>query len=181
MAQGSHTHKGLLAAMPPAWVRKAEAALLMRAFARAFDVEAPSLRGVSAHKAFELYREFTAACMELALEHEEVARYLRPRLGEEAFALGTLVRRALVLRPNAAFDVARYFYRGIGIRLEEQPDGTLRFGPCSFAVRYTPEDCWFMSAFDEGFLQGILGKSQARLTFGCRLTQGASCCCACLA
>ena len=54
-------------------------------------------------------------------------------------------------------------------------EGGLRFGPCSFSQRYSPRCCWFMSAFDEGFLRGLLG-TDARLVFSCRLTEGAACC-----
>lgn len=162
--------------MPPARVRKFELVALMEVFARAFEVEAPAFGGASADEALRMFREFTAACMEEALADSAVAERYRARLGEGAYALGSQVRRALAVRPSNAMRVARYFYRGIGIELTGDIPGDLRFGPCSFASRYTPLDCWFMSAFDEGFLRGISGQKCAELVFSCRLTEGAPCC-----
>ncbi len=168
--------RAFLAKEPPAWVRKAELELLMQTFAKAFEVEPPSLAGMDGDDALACYREFTAACMELALEDENMARHLRGRLGTEAFRLGTMVRYTLGLQPGQDFAAVRFFYRGIGIELEAEPVAQLCFGSCAFASRYTPADCWFMSAFDEGFLQGMLGEPESRLSFECRLTEGAPCC-----
>lgn len=147
------------------------------AFARAFDVEPPSLKGLSAAAALEMYREFTASCMEIAQEDAKLASYLRERLGEQALALGRRVRGAL---PHAdAFLLARFLYRGIGIEIAGELPGTIGFCPCYFAQRYTPGDCLLMSAFDEGILRGICGIDDAELVFSCRLTQGSSSCAAC--
>ena len=65
--------------------------------------------------------------------------------------------------------------RNFGIELTADESGGLKFGPCFFSERYTPEDCWFMSVFDEGFLCGIMG-IEGSLCFNCRLTEGAACC-----
>lgn len=161
---------------PPAWLRRLEVVVLMRTFARAFNVKAPSLARASAGTSLRLFRDFTAACMELALERPPVAEYLRERLGREALALGTTVRRLLFVRQGHEMDVIRYLYRGIGIELAGGVPGELRFGPCYFARRYAPRDCWLMSAFDEGFIRGVSGQTHAELSFSCRLTEGAPCC-----
>ena len=167
----------LLDRTPPAWLRKVEVAMLMNAFSDAFDVEPPTLKGMSADDALAAYREFTAACMEAALADDDVAAAYRARLGAAARELGRKVRFATHARPANAFRFARFFYRGIGIELSGELPGSLCFGPCSFAQRYTPADCWFMSAFDEGFMCGIAG-IEGELCFDCRLTEGAACCCA---
>ena len=160
----------------PARYRKIEVDVLLRSFSRAFGVEAPSLRGQSAHQALLTYREFTASCMELAQRDERVEKFLRARLGDEAQKLGRRVRRWVPGAAARPLELAQYLYRGIGIGLSGELPGELRFAPCAFAARYTPEDCWFMSAFDEGFIRGISGIEDASLTFACRLTQGDSCC-----
>lgn len=161
---------------PPTWLRKTETAALMAVFARAFQVDPPNVAGLSAADALAAFREFTAACMGAALVDEDAAKLFRRRLGAQALALGDGVRRLLKVRPSAAFRVARFLYSGIGIRVEGALPGAIRFCPCSFAARYTPADCWFMSAFDEGFMRGISGMHDVELVFSCRLTQGASCC-----
>lgn len=150
--------------------------MLMRVFCHAFDVEAPALRGLDDSEALYVFREFTASCMEMAQRHDGLAALLRSRLGDAALRLGRAVR-VLVPSPRGVYLwLARYLYRGIGIEVEEVQPNLLRFYPCSFARRYTSADCWFMSAFDEGFLRGILGQQDADLVFFCRLTEGASCC-----
>ena len=160
---------------PPEWLRKLEVGALRGAFAKAFDVEPPALEDLSADEALAAYREFTAACMEAALADEGVAAAYRARLGEEARELGRKVRATVPVRPSSAFRLVKFFYRGIGIELSGEAPGAVRFGPCSFAQRYTPADCWLMSAFDEGFICGIKG-IEGTLCFDCRLTEGAACC-----
>ncbi|MBR3318235.1 MAG: hypothetical protein IKG21_10510 [Atopobiaceae bacterium] len=189
----------MLGRTPSAWFRKLEVVVLMETFARAFDVEPPRLGGLSANGALTMFREFTAACMEAALEDERVTAFVRGRLVEEAQRLGRAVRCVMAAgqpvrlaqlnklwcsnrltcsaRPQSTFRVVRYLYRGIGIELTGSVPGALRFGPCSFAQRYTPKDCHLMSAFDEGFICGIMGV-EGTLCLDCRLTEGAACCCA---
>ncbi|MBQ9004068.1 MAG: hypothetical protein IJ087_19670 [Eggerthellaceae bacterium] len=162
----------LLDHTPPAWVRRLEATVLMRTFARAFDVEPPTPATLPA------FREFTAACMEAASVDPDIAARYRDRLGQAAYALGARVRVLFAVCPSQAFRVTRFFYRGIGIELTGGLPGNLWFGPCYFAARYTPHDCCFMSAFDEGFMRGIVGDASDALVFASRITEGAPCCCA---
>ena len=164
--------------MQPGLARTIVVRVLLRSFARAFDVEAPSVRGLGSNEALVTYRTFTAACMEMALQDALVHQYLRLRLREEAMGLGKRVRMLVpsVFAPN----LARTLYRAIGIDLVFEGQGRLRFASCMFADRYSPKDCWFMSAFDEGFLCGILGIDCGELRFSCRLTEGAPCCMAAL-
>ena len=163
---------------PPEWLQKVEAEALMEVFARAFDVEAPELDSFAADEALAAFREFTAACIDAVSEDADVAARYRERLGEGAYDLGAKVRALLMVRRSQALHVTRFFYRGIGIELTGELPGALRFGPCFFAERYTPANCWFMSAFDEGFMRGMMGdrKSACSLSFSCRLTEGADCC-----
>lgn len=167
----------LLDRTPPAWVRKYEVAALTGAFAEAFGVEAPDMEPLSADEALSTYREFTAACMETALEDAALAEAYREQLGLSARELGAKVRAIVPVRRESAFRLVRFLYRGIGIELSGEVPGDVRFGPCSFAQRYTPADCYLMSAFDEGFICGVTGV-EGKLSFTCRLTEGAASCCA---
>ena len=165
----------MLGLTPPAWARKAEVAVIMGVFAKAFSVDPPALGPLSADEALAAFREFTAACMEAALVDEKVATAYRERLGAGGLSLGMQLRSALNVSDGSAFPFAQLLYRGIGIELSRDEMGGLRFCPCSFAQRYSPQCCWFMSAFDEGFLRGLL-RVDAHLVFSCRLTEGAPCC-----
>lgn len=160
----------------PTWFRKLELIVLMRAFGRAFGVETPGFRGLSVEESLLIYREFTASCIELALQDKRLAEYLRKRLGSEALALGKKLKLLTVLPKGDAASLASLLYQGIGIGFTAETRDTFRFCPCFFAGRYTSDDCLFMSAFDKGFLRGIFGRTEAKLIFSCRLTQGASCC-----
>ena len=142
---------------PPAWVRKVEVAAILGVFAKAFDVDPPALEDRPVDECLPVFREFTAACMEAALVDEQVAAMYRTRLREGGFRIGSQLRSTLNVRASSSFAFAQFLYRGIGIELAADESGDLRFGPCFFSERYTPEDCWFMSAFDEGFLCGIMG------------------------
>lgn len=165
----------LLNATPPAWLRKREAQVLMAAFASAFEVEPPDIGHQSAISALKSFREFSASCMEAAQVSQEAVSAYRQRLRDTAYALGKKARLAVPVRPENAFKLVQFFYRGIGIDVSGNAPGDLRFGPCSFAERYNASDCQFMSAFDEGFICGVMG-IDGPLVFSCRLTQGASCC-----
>ena len=160
---------------PPSWVRKVEVAVILGAFAQAFDVDPPATEDLSADEALAVFREFTAACMEAASVDEQLTAVYRARLGASGLRLGTQLRDLLNVRPSSSFAFAQFVYRGIGIELSADESGGLRFSSCFFAERYTPADCWFMSAFDEGFLRGIMSV-EGKLSFSCRLTEGAPCC-----
>lgn len=160
----------------PERLRWLEVCVLMRTFCGALGIRVPSLRGLDADEALCLYRELTAACMEVALEDDEVAAIMRGWLGDAALVQGERVRALVPARLVGSLELARILYRGIGIEVAGELPGELRLCPCSFSQRYTPQDCWFMSAFDEGFLRGVSGCRDATLVFSCRLTQGDSCC-----
>ena len=160
---------------PPTWVRKVEIAAIMGVFANAFDVDPPACEDLTADEALFAFREFTAACMEEALKGGQAAVPYRDRLGAGGFRLGSQMRDMLSVSAASAFPFAQFLYRGIGIELTSDESGCLQFGPCSFAQRYSPMCCLFMSAFDEGFLRGLLA-IDAHLVFSCRLTEGAPCC-----
>lgn len=168
----------MLGMAPPAWVRKVEVAVILGVFAEAFDVDPPALEDRPANECLYVFREFTAACMEEALKGGKAAISYRDRLGSSGFRLGLRIREMLNVSAASAFPFAQFLYRGIGIELAREDSGCLKFESCSFAQRYSPECCLFMSAFDEGFLCGLL-EVDARLVFSCRLTEGAPCCRAC--
>jgi hypothetical protein len=80
----------------------------MRVFCRAFGVEAPALRGLDAGEALHMFQEFTAACMGLAQQYDDLAALLRTRLGDAALTLGRAVRLLAPLPRGARLWLARY-------------------------------------------------------------------------
>lgn len=164
--------------------------ILCNTFARAFDVKAPNVmhasRYAKAAKSDALggtrpdlyaFREFSAACMEAALESPAYAAVRKERLRELAFELGTKVRRALRPSDRRLPSLIRLLYSSIGIDVECTVPGSFTFRRCYFSERYTPELCDFMSAFDDGFVSGLCGGGS--LVFSARIPEGCPCCLAC--
>ena len=164
----------LLSGVPPAVVRVLEARVICRVFAKALAVEAPSLRGLSAKEALGALQTFTAAQLEASVASGQAAQ-TRQQLGMRARRLGQLVRHLVPLSQQGRQHLVQWLYRGIQIELTGTIPGELCFGPCSFTRAYTPASCALMSAFDEGFMCGMMGLD-GPLTFHCRLTEGAACC-----
>ena len=164
----------LLDGSPPLWLRKMEARVIARVFAKALDAEPPRTRPRDSGEALVVLQEFTAARMEASLA-SGLAPAHRRRLGRRALTLGTWIRRLVPVGQVTRERLVRYLYRGIKIELCGSMPGELRFGPCSFARYYSPACCALMSAFDEGFICGIMGLS-GPLVFETRLTEGATCC-----
>ena len=164
----------LLDGRPPSWLRKIEVRVISAVFAKALDAQAPSMRTRNAGEALIALQEFSTARMEASLAGG-LAQTHRARLGQRARTLGTWIRRLAPMSQATRAHLVRYLYRGINIELVGFMPGELRFGPCSFARYYSPACCALMSAFDEGFICGIMGLS-GPLVFETRLTEGATCC-----
>lgn len=158
----------------PARIRSFGIQALCGTFACTFDVKAPDVLLLTPEKALWAFREFSAACMEEALASPSYAAERRAALERQARDLGAKVRSVLRPRDEELASLVRILYAAIDIDLTGQVPGTLVFHRCSFAQRYSPELCAFMSAFDSGFVGGLCGIGG--LGFSARITQGAPCC-----
>ncbi len=166
----------------PRWAEVIVVQILCNTFARAFEVEAPRVGQVCAsyeHDRPDLYAftEFSAACIEEALQSPSYAAERKERLTILAEKLGNQVRVVLAPSDERLAHLVSRFYRIIGIDVTGDIPGTLVFRQCFFSKRYTPEICAFMSAFDSGFISGLC--AGGKLTFTMRITEGCSNCRAC--
>lgn len=148
--------------------------VLLGVFCRVFDVRAPEVVTLPANEALRAFREFSAACMEAALESSSFAQSRREELEEQAYRLGMRVRAALAPNDDELMPLVSWLYSAIDITVVGSIPGELVFQRCSFSVRYTPALCAFMSAFDSGFVGGVCGGGG--LAFSERITAGAPCC-----
>ncbi|MDO4399776.1 MAG: hypothetical protein Q4D27_02365 [Coriobacteriia bacterium] len=148
--------------------------VLCSTFAHALDVKAPRVAGLSAHRGLKAFREFSAACMEEALVSPAYAEDRRAQLEGRARTLGAQLRAVLAPRDEELAYLVSWLYAAIDIEVSGEIPGELVFNRCSFSGRYTPQLCWFMSAFDSGFIGGLCGGG--RLEFHARITEGAPCC-----
>jgi len=143
-------------------------------FARTFEVVAPGVAGMPAERALRTFREFSAACIEEALASPSYAAARRADLEVRARALGARVRAVLKPDDSELAALVRALYAAIEIDVFRDASGCYVFRRCSFATRYTPAVCAFMSAFDSGFVGGLC--AAGRLEFESRLTEGAPSC-----
>ncbi|MDO4533020.1 MAG: hypothetical protein Q4C36_04790 [Coriobacteriia bacterium] len=148
--------------------------VLLGVFCRVFDVRGPAVATLPANQALRAFREFSAACMEAASVSSAFAQSRRAELETQAYRLGSRVRAALAPTDAELMPLVSWLYSAIDITVVGSISGELVFQRCSFSVRYTPELCAFMSAFDSGFVGGLCGGGA--LAFSERITAGAPCC-----
>lgn len=150
--------------------RKIELQLLMNLTARAMNKPARRIWTLSNDQALKVYAEYTRRNLTGPIDES-----LLRRMNEEAWRMGTLLRRWFFLQSPAR--IQRFIialYRNIGIELEGQIPGNLCFKHCFFSRYYTPAICLAASALDEGIIRGIVGEGQ--LLFQQRITEGCVCC-----
>lgn len=148
--------------------------IMLRLFAKALDVKAPRCPNTSTD-ALRIFAVFTMNCAQAATsEGFESAVPLRDKLHREALKCGRVVRALPIARKLDAFELVQVLYRNIGIRLDGALPGEIRIASCYFSQYYTPHECWFMSGFDQGIIEGITGTGT--LAFSSCITEGAPCC-----
>jgi hypothetical protein len=159
----------------PAGLRKRKLDELLRLTARAFDVDPPSVDGLSPKGIRDRYAEFSQEMAERALGRPEGLTVIRQRLFNEALSLGCEIAREIgVSTPQDVMTAARILYRGLEIDFRGDRQGDIVIRRCSFSRHYSPEVCGLMSALDAGILSGLAGGGE--LEFAQRLTEGADCC-----
>lgn len=148
--------------------------------------------------ALRQYAEFTASCMRSAAACSDPDGYvpagadasgsvaggaadteLPERLYQDAFRLGSLIRRITGLRDRRDLDRLIFcLYRNIDIGMSGSTDSELIVSGCFFSEFYTPWQCRLMSCVDSGIIAGICGGGH--LVFTERITEGCGRCRACL-
>ena len=159
--------------MVPGFIRTICIRRLARLTADAFGLPAPGVRG-PAPAALDAYARFTAAEAERALLPGPGAVAVRARLFSSARHLGSRLRAGLLIRsPKRAAAVMRTLYQVIGVEFTSAHGGFM-VTRCSFACRYSPLVCGFISSLDAGLYAGLSGGRV--LEFRTRITEGASFC-----
>lgn len=148
--------------------------IMLRMFAHALDVEAPRCPRTSAD-ALRVFAVFTMNCAQAATAlGYTCAEPLREALYQEALKCGRVIRALPIARKLDAFELVQILYRNIEIFLDGTLPGEIHIAPCYFSQYYSPRECWFMSGFDQGIIEGITGTGT--LAFTSCITEGAPCC-----
>lgn len=161
----------------PESLRRAQLQLLTLVTAKAFREMPVLLLHLPSDRGLEKYAALTRTWMAKAKRSGEAEAKII-RLYENARCAGTWLRRLTGIKAEADIrQLVILLYRNIGIRLEGDIPGTFQAWCCYFAGAYTPEECRFMSAMDNGMITGLFGGGA--LEFSERITEGKPCCTAC--
>lgn len=156
--------------------KRAQLACMSKLFADALGIPAPKTRSLSCIDALASFQAFSTNAAFQASNLRDGGASKRQRLHDGAYKLGHALRRIPLIDSADPADVLTALYANIDIQLQVEPDGIFRMPRCSFSTCYSPVECAFMSAFDQGIIEAFCG--DGTLEFSKRLTQGDPCCCA---
>ena len=151
--------------------RRIEIQLLMNLTARAIGKPSMRLWRLSNDEALRIYALYTRSNLQNGVDSA-----MLQRMNGEAFKMGRMLRRVLLLRNQN--DVEQFIiglYLNIGIELEGHIPGNMCFRRCFFSKYYTPAICLAASALDDGIMRGLSGRS-GKLSFQKRITEGCENC-----
>ncbi len=156
----------------PGLIISMEIRILYHLTANCFGVSGKRLRARCPKEALEEYAAFTVECMQ--------RRKADPRrLYREAYRLGARIRRLIGFTEREDLErLIFYLYKNIRIQMDGQLPGEVTVDGCYFSRFYSPGQCAMMSHVDAGIITGIMGGGS--FAFTKRLTEGCSCCRACL-
>ncbi len=160
--------------LPPS-VKRKRLKQLWHLTADAFGSSAPPLEEISLDKVLERYARFTREEAEKAIRRPEVREKVRERLYNNAFALGSELRKRYRIRSiRDALQMGRIIYRVLKIDFRGDGASGIVIRRCFFSSYYSAEVCALISALDEGMMAGL--SSGMKLRFVERITDGNDCC-----
>jgi hypothetical protein len=137
------------------------------------------LEGISPDGVLERYARFTREEAEKAIRRPEIREKVRQRLYNNAFALGSELRKRYQIKTLCdALQMGRIIYKALKIDFRGDGASGIVIRRCFFSSYYTAEVCALISALDEGMMAGL--SSGMKLRFIQRITDGNECCTACL-
>jgi hypothetical protein len=151
----------------PGPIRRRVLRELFAATARAFEVNSPPTRGLSARRLLQAYALFTREEAERLWAENRDQCAVESRLFRKAFELGAALRSRL--HPRSAGDVmrlSRLLYKILGISFEGGADGRVVICDCYFSQFYTGRVCRLVSALDAGAAAGISGGGKLEFSSG---------------
>jgi hypothetical protein len=158
----------------PRFVRRSGLDELFEATADAFQVTAPSTRGLAFDESLRLYAAFTREHAEEMAKQGETEQ-LQSRMFRNAFVVGAACRQQFGLKtPADAMRMARVIYRLLRIDFLGAPEGPVLVRSCFFSAYYSAAVCRLISALDSGLVAGLSGGGSLR--FSERITAGHRCC-----
>lgn len=160
--------------LPPS-VKRKRLKQLFSLTADAFGSNAPDIEGFSLDEILERYARFTREEAEKSIERPEKRKEVRERLYQNAFAMGSDLRRVYRIRSRRdALQMGRIIYKVL--KTDFHGDGAcgIVIKRCFFSNYYSAEVCDLISAIDEGMMAGLT--SGLRLRFIERITDGNECC-----
>lgn len=121
-----------------------------------------------------------AACTRRWMQHSgKPTTALQAEIYRRASRMGRLLRGlTFCLNDKGRTRLIFALYRGIRIDMVGTLPENIQVTSCFFSQYYTPGMCALISAMDDGIVSGIMGGG--KLIFNQRITEGCTCCRACL-
>jgi hypothetical protein len=160
--------------LPPS-VKRKRLNQLFTLTADAFGSDVPSIEGASLDEFLDRYARFTCEKAEKLIERPEEREKVKERLYQNAFALGSELRRVYRIRTmRDALQMGRIIYKVLKIDFRGNGECGITMKRCFFSNYYSADVCALISAIDEGMMSGLT--SGLRLRFIKRITDGDECC-----
>jgi hypothetical protein len=158
----------------PEFLQKRNLGLLFEATADAFQSEFPSTKGLSLEQSLKLYAQFTRGQADKFIESADRPA-VQSRLFANARRLGQKLKAEFhIENREELMRLSAVLYRMLHIEFRGEAQGKIVIQSCFFSNYYSSEVCRFISALDEGLLNGLSGGS--KLSFSQRISDGRLCC-----
>lgn len=159
----------------PSMIKKKNLDQLFRLSARAFQCEAPDIRGKSYQQTLQEFAFFTQKTATEVIARKGDVQKVKKRLYRHAFMMGYNLRKLFKVRtPDEAMLISKRLYDILKIDFQGDSSGNITIKQCYFGSYYSKEICQLISALDEGIAAGLSGGG--KLSFTQRITEGSSCC-----
>jgi len=163
----------------PAFIKKKSISELFACTAEAFECGMPDINKLSYDVCLSAYAQFTREAAEQAIRKGANLETIQARLYRNAFSLGEILRKQFHITTfKDAMAASRILYRALKIDFHGDSHGNITIKRCFFSKFYSSRVCQLISSLDAGVLAGLSGGEN--LVFSQRITEGGSCCKACL-
>lgn len=144
--------------------RRVQLQLLMNLVAGATSQKRRFLLGMPSEQGLKVFAQFTT-------QHLESSPKLQEKLYQEAYRLGSLLRKILRIKTDEQLATTVFqLYQNIHIDMQGTLPGEVCVKRCFFSAYYTPGLCKIASCMDAGVICGLAHGGTFRFTQ--RITQG---------
>lgn len=155
----------------PHYLRREKLQTLLSVAATGFNKSAPSLTGQSFRESWLTFATTTRTWADELFASGQDPEPVWVRLKQATHHLGSILRKELrITNRKQALLALKILYASLGVKWHTTENGMVSVYRCKFSEIYTSKVCRFMSAMDEGLVEGIT--HQGKLFWNERITDG---------